>query len=235
MTTSALSIHPPMAPSEQPPTSPPATDARPLRFCPFCRECFEDETQCPEHELALVPFDALPREDDPDALPSYEEKVAPLDLRFGRGIVMGGIALTLIGFAAPVLEVVTSSQARAFSGLEAATLRAPSLWTVPFVALMFVWILARRRTPLAMLGARLVALLCAVAPLVSLLYTALKVEQGARQFVEQSGQSMTVSLAWGAWVIGAGAVLLLIGSARLGVIPGAAKAARSVADRLRSP
>ena len=234
MTTSALSIHPPMAPSEQPPTSPPATDA-PLRFCPFCRECFEGETQCPEHELALVPFEALPHEDDPEALPSYEEKVAPLDLRFGRGIVMAGIALTLIGFLSPVLDVATATQTRAFSGLEAANLHARSLWTVPFVALMFVWILARRRTPLAMLGARLVALVCALAPLVSLAYTALKVEQGARQITEQSGQSTTVALAWGTWVIGAGAVLLLIGSARLGVIPGAAKAARSVADRLRSP
>ena len=45
-------------------------EARPLLFCPFCRECFEGEAQCPEHELALVRFEDLPREEDPDALVS---------------------------------------------------------------------------------------------------------------------------------------------------------------------
>lgn len=214
---------------------PPSSDSAPLLFCPFCRECFEGEKECPEHELALVPFEALPREEDPEAPPAHDEKVAPFDTRFGRGIVIAGIAISLVGFAMPVLEVASGGQTRAFTGLEAAAQRAPNLWTIPFVAGMFAWILARRRTPLQMLGARLVGIVCALAPIMALAYTWVKVEEGARQFEERSGQAMEIAMLPGFWVIAVGAALLLIGSVRLGVIPGAAKkAGRDVADRLRS-
>ena len=33
----------------------------PILFCPFCRESFEGEAVCPEHDLELVPIDRLPR------------------------------------------------------------------------------------------------------------------------------------------------------------------------------
>lgn len=211
------------------------SDPAPLLFCPFCRECFEGERECPEHELALVPFEALPKEEDPEAPPAHDERLSPFDLRFGRGIVIAGIALSLIGFAMPVLEVASGGQSRAFSGLAAAASRAPNLWTIPFVAAMFGWILARRRTPLQMLGARLVGMVCSLTPMLALAYTWLKVEQGARQFTERSGQAMEITMLPGFWVIAFSSALLFVGSARLGVISGAArKAGRDVADRLRS-
>lgn len=205
----------------KPPPDPKA-DA-PLLFCPFCRECFEGEKECPEHELALVPFEKLPRDPEEAAreLPAHDEPVSILEPRFGRGLVMAGVVTSLVGFALPVLSIATATQTRVFSGFEAAASRAPNLWTVPFVAAMFVWVLARRRTPLQMLGARLAGIVFAIAPLLSLAYTALKVRAGAAQLAERTHQAMEVGVEHGAVVIALGALLLLVGSARLGVLPGA--------------
>jgi hypothetical protein len=196
---------------------PPKSDA-PLLFCPFCRECYEGETKCPEHELALVPFGKLPREEDPEAAPAHDQPLGAFDPRFGRGFVMAGVLALLVGFAMPFLSVESGTQLRVFSGFEAAATRAPNLWTVPFVAGMFVWILARRRTPLAMLGARLVAIVFAFAPIASLAYTIVKVREGAAQLAER-GQSMAIGIEHGAWVIAAAAALLLVGAMRFGVLP----------------
>ncbi|MDQ3036315.1 MAG: hypothetical protein M3Y87_28200 [Myxococcota bacterium] len=200
---------------------PPDTDARPLLFCPFCRECFEGEKECPEHELALVPFDALPRDPEVDAgdLPAHDQAVSLLDPRFGRGLVMAGVVVSAVGFLMPVLAIETDSRMRLFTGFEAASTNAPNLWTVPFVAAMFVWVLMRRRTPIAMLGARLAGVVFAIAPLLSLAYTVLKVRQGAAQFAERTHHAMDVGVEYGVAVIAVGGLLLLIGSLRLGVLP----------------
>ncbi|WP_053234795.1 hypothetical protein [Sandaracinus amylolyticus] len=194
---------------------------QPLLFCPFCRECFEGERECPEHELALVPFDQLPRDPELEGsdLPSHDEPVSMFEPRFGRGLVMAGVALSAIGFALPLLTITTATQTRTFSGFETATGPAPSVWTIPFVAAMFVWILARRRTPLEMLGARLVGVVFALAPLVSLVYTVLKVTKSAEEQSAQTGRLLEVGVEYGAGVLAIAALLLLAGSARLGVIP----------------
>lgn len=225
----------PAAPLSMP--KPPDTDSRPLLFCPFCRECFEGETLCPEHELALVPFDQLPRDPDVDAgdLPAHDQPVSLLDPRFGRGFVMAGVVVSAVGFLMPVLSLDGGAQSRVWSGFEAATTRAPNLWTVPFVAAMFVWVLARRRTPIAMMGARLAGMVFAIAPLLSLAYTVLKVRQGAAQIAERTYRSMEVGVEYGVWVIAAGAVLMLIGSVRLGVLPVPKGAPSSPDPDARSP
>jgi hypothetical protein len=216
---------------------PPDTDARPLLFCPFCRECFEGETECPEHELALVPFEKLPRDPEVDAgdLPAHDQAVSLLDPRFGRGFVMGGIVLSAVGFLMPVLSLVGDGQSRVWSGFEAASSRAPNLWTVPFVAAMFVWVLARRRTPIAMMGARLAGMVFAIAPLLSLAYTVLKVRQGAAQLADRTHRAMEVGVEYGVVVIALGAVLMLIGSVRLGVLPQPKGAPSSADPDARSP
>ena len=219
---------------------PPDTDAQPLLFCPFCRECFEGEKECPEHELALVPFDQLPRDPEAEAgdLPAHDQPVSLLDPRFGRGFVMAGIVVASVGFLMPVLSIATDSRARLFTGFEAASTNAPNLWTVPFVAAMFVWMLARRRTPIAMLGARLAGVVFAIAPLLSLAYTVLKVRQGAAQFAERTHQAMDVGIEYGVAVIAIGGLLWLIGSLRLGVVPqpkGAVQHLPSADPDARSP
>jgi hypothetical protein len=212
----ALPIASPMSMNE-PPTH--ERGGRPLLFCPFCKECFEGETVCPEHELALVPFDALPREDDRGAIPAHDEPIGLLDPRFGRGLVMLGVALSIVGFVMPVLSVVTDTRSQIWSGFEAATGRAPNLWTIPFVAATFVWMLARRRTPIAMRGARLAGIVFALAPLVSLAYTVTKVRAGAAEQAAASGRALSIGVEAGVWVIAAASLLCLAGSAVLGVLP----------------
>jgi hypothetical protein len=195
-------------------------ETRPLLFCPFCRECFEGELECPAHELPLVTFEALPRDPADEAeFPNHDQPVSILDPRFGRGFVMAGVLVSLVGFSMPVLSILSGEQSRVFSGFEAAASRAPNLWTVPFVALMFAWILARRRTPLAMLGARLAGVVFALAPLFSLIYTVLKVRQGAEQWAQQTHRSMVVDIEYGVFVIAVGVLSLLVGSIRFGVLP----------------
>jgi len=132
---------------------------------------------------------------------------------------MGGIVLSLVGFFSPFFEVVFDERSRVWSGLEAASSRAPNLWTIPFVAAMFFWILARQRTPVAMRGVRLAGIVLAIAPLISLGYTVFKVEQGAAQITERTGQSVHVSLEYGIAVTVLAALLLFVGSLRLGVLP----------------
>jgi hypothetical protein len=194
-------------------------EPKPLLFCPFCRECYEGQTECPEHELALVPFHKLPREEDPEAPPPYDQRLGPFDPRFGRGLIMGGIVLSLVGFLMPLLQLATSTQSREWSGLEIAASRAPNLWTIPFVAATFAWFLARRRTPIAMQGARLAGVVVALAPLVSLAYTLVRIHIHVAHLVERTGRAMSVSLEYGVVVIALGALLLFVGSLRFGVLP----------------
>ena len=198
------------------PSSPPSTT---VLFCPFCRESFEGEALCPEHELRLVPFAALPREHDAEALPALDERVGAFDPRFGRGWLVAGVAALVLGFAAPVPTLASAAQTRAFSGFEAATSRAPNLWTIPFVAGMFVWFLARRRTPVAMLGARLAALVFSLAPLTSAVYTVLKVRHGASQMLARGGAPLEVRPEIGLVLLALGTALLFVGSLRFGVLP----------------
>ncbi len=203
----------------------------PLLFCPFCRECFEGIAECPEHELALVPFDGLPRDSLEEAeLPHDDEPLGGLDPRFGRGYVMAGVALSFVAFATPLIEVATATQSRAFSGYAAALERAPNLWTIPFVATMFAAFLARRRTPAAMRGARLAGLVLAFMPMLSFFYSFSQVRRGAREIAERAGQLVEISVGWGVGVLALACLAFIVGSYRLGVPPRAASAALPSAD-----
>ncbi|MBW2210554.1 MAG: hypothetical protein JRG67_05830 [Deltaproteobacteria bacterium] len=63
-----------------------------ILFCPFCRDGFEGRTECPEHELTLVPIDKLPRK----AEATLQSVTLFVDPRLGRGAVLFGAALPLI-------------------------------------------------------------------------------------------------------------------------------------------
>src|SRR4051812_41261443 len=82
-------------------------DAAPILFCPFCRECFEGESRCPEHDLGLVPFDQLARtaEDLAADIPREDEDVSVFDGRFGRGIVALGTALFFVSFGMTFVDI----------------------------------------------------------------------------------------------------------------------------------
>lgn len=196
------------------PSDPSPDDAR-LLFCPFCRECYEGETSCPEHELPLVDFSELPRQAHERRLAGWEEDLDPWDPRFGRGFLAAGAALTGLGFFLPFASGVFDDDPMAWTGLDLATGPARILWTVPFVVAVYVYLLVRRRTPLQMLGARLVAVLLAFMPPLSVGYSMWAMNNGL-ELLHGGGV-----LYWGAgpWAIFAGSALLLVGGVRFGVVP----------------
>lgn len=183
-----------------------------LLFCPFCRECFEGATVCPEHDLALVPFTDLPRQAHEREV-RWDEPVAPWEVRFGRLEIALGIVLAFVGFfAVPLVTGTFDDRPIVWTALEAGTSRAPNLWTVPFVAALFAVFLHRRRTPQHMRGARLAGIMLSVAPVASLAYSLRNIERGTEDL------HGALVLEWGpaVWVVVASSALLLVGSLRFG-------------------
>lgn len=191
-----------------------------LLFCPFCRECYEGAATCPEHDLRLVPWDDLPRGSDDEIVDTQD--LAPIDPRFGRAEMAAGALLLLVGFVCPLFTVSSAdilSEPRTFSALAAAADQAPNLWTIPFVGVIALSLVLRRRSPRAMRGARLASLLLALAVPCSLAYTLYKVSMGAAQMTASRGYTFDVAIEWGVAVPVVAAVLLVIGSLRFGMVP----------------
>lgn len=211
------------ATSDRPPASVVAAEAEriedgaPLLFCPFCREAFEGQKQCPDHDLVLVPWDELPKSESEEL--TEDDAVSPVDLRFGRGELLAGVVLLLISVPCPLFTVTEGDASRAFSLLTAATDRHPNLWTVPFVAALVLSITLRRRTIRQMLGARLAILILALGPFASVAYTLWRVTTNAAELGAALHRTITVDVAWGVGPVLAGAVLLAVGALRLGVQP----------------
>lgn len=181
--------------------------ATPL-FCPFCRDCFEDTDRCPDHDLVLVPFEALPvppREQEDDA------QVPILDPTRGRAeLLVSGLVL-LGGFLAPLVEVSALGRTQTFTALAAAAERAPNLWSIPIAGALFVSLVARRRTPLQMRGARLAALVVALAPIVSIVYSVRRMLAAA-----EMEDGVRVAVGMGPYVIVAASLLGVVGALRFG-------------------
>ncbi|MFO0682591.1 MAG: hypothetical protein U0234_11095 [Sandaracinus sp.] len=197
-----------------------AHDAR-ILFCPFCRECFEGETRCPEHELALVPFDELPRnlEDAEADLPRDDQSLPPFDFRFGRGWVTAGALAFVASFAMTFVQIRVQGDARGFTAMEAASAQAPNLWTVPFVGVFLIAILGRRRSLAKMRSARLSVLLLGLAPLFAIGYSYFHVLEGAAQQAAHShGAPLDVSPGLGILVAAVGSALVMAGARRLGYV-----------------
>ncbi|MBX3272426.1 MAG: hypothetical protein KF729_19360 [Sandaracinaceae bacterium] len=191
-----------------------SNDAR-LLFCPFCRECYEGETVCPVHELRLVDFTALPKQAHERDLPGLEDDVDPWDVRFGRGWIALGALFVLVGFFMPFASATVEDQSVSWSGLDLANGPARTMWTVPFVAALYVWLLLRRRSVVKMAGARLVAFLLAFAPAASVVYSMVNMWRG----IERLHGAGLLEWGLGIPVIAAGAALLAIGAVRFGLVP----------------
>lgn len=186
-----------------------------LLFCPFCRECFEGRVECPEHELALVEFQALPRRSQERAV-RWDEPLSSWDLRFGRAELMLGVVASLVGFfALPLVAGSFDDRLVAWTALEMAARPARNLWTVPVVAAFFVLVLVRRRTPIQLRGARLAGVMLALMPIVSLGYSLWNVQRGV------DARHGALALGWGpgVWAILAASLAFLVGSVRLGRLP----------------
>lgn len=182
-------------------------------FCPFCAEAFEGLDRCPTHELALVPFRQLPRARVPD-----DARVALGSPTLGRGALFAGALGTLIAFFCPLVRL--SGQVEVQNSLrELASGRAPRLWLVPAAAVAVLSILARRRTPAGMRGARLALFLISLLPSGLVLFTLAGAGAAAQRMAEQLGARIFVHFGAGAWLTWLAAIPLLWGSARFGVPP----------------
>lgn len=188
------------------------------RFCPFCRECFEGVDVCPDHDLPLVDFVDLPRQ--PEArIVRDDTELGPLEWRHGRGASAAGALCAIVGFFLPLFTYTVGERSVASGGMELATTRAPALWTIPFAGAVVLAILGRRRTPLALRGARLVAPIVGAMPVMSLVYAGMRVVHAASATTEATGVESIPGFGVGAWLVAAGSLLMIVGGLRLGSMP----------------
>ena len=192
----------------------PAADPGPPLFCPFCEECFEAESRCPEHDIPLVSFDDLAAVRGRD-VPQDDERVTGLDPRFGRLPLAIGALAVLVGFFLPFIRTdFPDGTTSAGTGLETASNVALNLWLVPAVAATLLSILARRRTPLKMRGARLALIVLALLGLSALGYTVSRVYRGVARLHDAYGQSVEATLQPGLYLMAAG-LLAIVATAPL--------------------
>ncbi len=182
-------------------------------FCPFCRECFEGRTTCPDHDLKLVSFEEIAKKKD--GIPREDEPVAFYDVRFGRGLVWLSALTMMIGFALPAVTVAFMSRSLTYTGAEVALHRAQNLWCVPFVAVALIAIVLRRRTPREMRGARLAVPLLSVLGAFSVGYTVFHIQKA----IALDPAELVVHFEPGVYTMLVGALIGLLSGIRLGVLP----------------
>jgi len=184
------------------PPSPARSERVEILFCPFCGDGFEGRSDCPEHELTLLPLDQLPR----SAQRQLQCVTFFIDPRLGRGTVLLGTFLALLGFLMPMLrygDVVESALELAIEG-------AGNLWLAPGAALAVLLILWRRRTRSAMRGARGAVFGLSIGGFLPLLYTGGRIGMLAESFGKD------LEWQWGLWLMIAGFAAGAAGSFRLG-------------------
>ena len=184
-----------------------------VRFCPFCKEAFDDESRCPSHDLALVSLRELGRlaavagnDDAPESV---------WCVRHGRGPLAAGAFLTLVAFFLPFATLhgeltVTNTLLSLAHG------RALRLWIVPMAALALLSLLARRRTPAQMRGARLAAIFVSLLPGAVVAFTLRGAFAAAARLSQQLHAGWHLEVGLGVWLVAFATGLLLWGSATLG-------------------
>lgn len=183
-------------------------------FCPFCRESFEGERVCPDHELVLVPFEELPSARRGDA-PAEDEPLSAYDPRYGRGLLFAGVVVTLAGFVLPFATTAMGDESLTLTGVELAA-RRPVLWAVPFVCLALVVVLGARRSPAGMRGARLAVPMLALLAGMSVGFGVWVVRSFAAERQANWGMHVDVTFGAGVWVMAAGLLLCVVAGLRLG-------------------
>ena len=182
-----------------------------VRFCPFCRESFEDADSCPEHGLRLVEFMELPRELDEEPGDAW----LPLKFTHQRGWLFLGAALTLVAFGLPMATL--SGQVDAQDSMwDMANARTKTLWLVPMIALGQLATLYRRRTPDELRSVRLVAVLFALVPSGVVAFTMRGITEATELMSARMG-GVEVTFGPGAWLVFVAALPALWGGARLGM------------------
>lgn len=179
-------------------TRPPAQRASVL-FCPFCGESFEDATRCPDHDLPLVPWQALPSARP--VAPDHDEPVARFSPRHGRGLLLAGSALTLIAFAFLPLGHVQGDARYGGSLLSLALHGAHRLWLVPMGALACGATVLRRRTPGRLRAAAVALLLLASVPPLGASWAFAGSRDAVATLAAQRGEALTLVPGAGLWAV----------------------------------
>jgi hypothetical protein len=174
-----------------------------MLFCPFCRDGFEGRAECPEHDLALVPVDRLPRVNR-----ATHEAAFFADPRLGRGPILLGAALTIVGFFLPFVRTPSLEA----SALQVAIDGAHNLWLAPGAALAILAVLWIRRDRSSMRSARLAVLGLAIAGSLPIFYTARRIALMA--------DAARTEVDWlvGGIVMATGLVVVGLGALRLGLL-----------------
>jgi hypothetical protein len=183
-------------------------------FCPFCRESFEGETACPEHELTLVPWSALPRPSRRD-----DESLTWWSPALGRGPLGAGAVGTLLAFMTAQLASTEGAVRMGGSMLKLAMLGSPKLWLVAMGPLASLAILYRRRTPLELRRARLAALIAALVPPAAAYWAYDTARIATAQLAAREGSAIHLRVDIGGYAVAACAVLCVIGALQLGGKP----------------
>jgi len=180
-------------------------------FCPFCRESFEGEELCPEHELALVPWGALskPATRDDEPLPRWSPAR-------GRGELAVGALGTLLAFIFLPLASTEGALRMGGSMLKLALSGSPKLWLIATGALAQGAILLRRETPLELRKARVAAWIVACVPLLAGGWAFRTAQLASAQLALREGAAIEVHLDAGSYALIACALLSCLGAARLG-------------------
>jgi hypothetical protein len=187
-----------------------------MLFCPFCREAFDETERCPDHDVPLVTLRELGQL---SAAQIPDDQALPLwSARQGRGLVALGAVGALVGFFCPFGRLLGDVE---ISNTLAALARgrALRLWIVPVAALALLSMLYRRRSALAMRGARLGALFVSSLPSAVVAITWWGARAAAATMATRGGANVSFQLGWGSWLVFASSVVALLGSARLGVRP----------------
>lgn len=184
-------------------------------FCPFCGEAFEGETTCPEHELTLVPWQALPRAAGEG--PPADEPLPWSSPRSGRGLVAFGAGLALLAFLVLPLARVEGDLKMGGTMLQLALGGTPRLWLVPAAAWAQLAILYRRRTPSAMRGARLAVALVALVPVLACVWTWVGAHEAVALLARGTQQQLYLRVDSGAYAMAFAVIAMLAGALRLGI------------------
>jgi hypothetical protein len=180
------------------PTAPRAN----VLFCPFCGESFEDVTRCPDHDLPLVPWQALPS--SRPAAHEPDEPVTRFSPRHGRALLFTSSALVLLAFASLPLGHVQGDARYGGSLLSLALHGAHRLWLVPTGALALFATVLRRRTHAGLRAAAVALLLLALVPPLSASWAFAGSREALAALAAERGEPLTLvagSGLWAAWLL----------------------------------
>ena len=185
-------------------------------FCPFCRESFEGERCCPEHELALVTWDRLAPDlagRDDVLLVEEEQRLQWLHVGHGRGLVAFAAVCLVASFLLDFLRATVVGLDGLPTYKLAVTL--PAAWTLPTVALTVMALLARRRSLEGLRSLRVLVPGLGLISVMALGYVLWRLHMGAA-VLSTPGRTIGLLPGAGVYAAGVGALLLLVGGARLG-------------------